>query len=199
MQAAVAGTADRDSDIAQLLQVGHRDRAFALLLPRYEDKVYRLCCALLRERAQAEDVAQESLVRVWQALGNYDCRASLSSWIYAITRNRCLTALAKRRTLQSTGGNEAESRADEVAASARGMAGAATEELRALVDLLPERLRQPLILYYYEERSIGEVALMLGCPEGTVKSSLFRARAALARELQRRGLDDPRHWLEEAS
>ena len=199
MQAAVAGTADRDSDIAQLLQAGHRDRAFALLLQRYEGKIYRLCCALLRNRAQAEDVAQESLVRVWQALGNYDCRASLSSWIYAITRNRCLTALAKRRTLPSTGESEEESRADEVAASARGMPQAESQELRALVDLLPHRLRQPLILYYYEERSIGEVALMLGCPEGTVKSCLFRARAALAHELRRRGLDDPQHWLEEAS
>lgn len=199
MQAAVAGTADRDSDIVQMLQAGHRDRAFAQLLPRYEGKVYRLCCALLRDRAQAEDVAQESLVRVWQALGNYDRRAALSSWIYAITRNRCLTALAKRRTLPSTGETEAESGADEAPASPSGIPEADSLELRALVDLLPERLRQPLILYYYEERSVGEVALMLGCAEGTVKSFLFRARAALARELRQRGLDDPRHWLEEAS
>ena len=71
--------------------------------------------------------------------------------------------------------------------------------MRALVDRLPERLRRTLVLYYYEERSVGEVALMLGCPEGTVKTCLFRARAALARELKRRGLDDPRHWLEDAS
>lgn len=79
MQAAVADAANRDSDIVDLLQTGHGTHAFDLLLQRYEGKVYRLCCALLRDRTQAEDVAQESLVRVWRALSSYDSRASLSS------------------------------------------------------------------------------------------------------------------------
>lgn len=200
MQAAVAGAATRDSDIVQLLQMGHRDRAFAMLLQRYEGKVHRLCCALLRDRTQAEDVAQESLLRVWRALANFDCRASLSSWIYAITRNRCLTALTKRRELSAqSADSEPGARVDELATADHGMADAESDRLRALVDLLPERLRRTLILYYYEERSVGEVALMLGCPEGTVKTCLFRARAALTRELKRRGLDDPRYWLEDAT
>jgi RNA polymerase sigma factor (sigma-70 family) len=68
--------------------------------------------------------------------------------------------------------------------------------LRELVDLLPERYRRTLLLFYYEDRSVSEVASMLSMPEGTVKTSLFRARAALAEQLRRRGLDDPRHWLE---
>jgi len=63
--------------------------------------VYRLCCALLRDRTQAEDAAQDSLIRVWKALERYDRRASLSSWIYAIARNRCLTALDRKRMLDS--------------------------------------------------------------------------------------------------
>lgn len=205
MQAALAGAATRDSDIARLLQMGQADRAFALLLQRYESKVYRLCCALLRDRTQAEDVAQESFVRIWRAIANYDSRASLSTWIYAITRNRCLTALARRDAPQSASTEAVEADIEELAAYAHPPTEATPESeseaevLRALVDLLPERLRRTLVLYYYEERSVGEVALMLGCPEGTVKTCLFRARAALARELKRRGLDDPRHWLEDAS
>ena len=199
MHAAVLDAATRDSDIVQLLQTGRAERAFELLLQRYEGKVYRLCCALLRDRTQAEDAAQESLVRIWRALASYDSRASLSSWIYAITRHRCLTALARRKTRAEAGERVDEGAIHELPVREDGLPQAQGEELRSLVDLLPERLRRVLVLYYYEERSVGEVALMLGCPEGTVKTHLFRARAALARELKQRGLDDPRHWLEEAS
>lgn len=197
MHAAVTEAAERDRDIVELLRKAGRDRAFEELLRRYEGKVYRLCCALLRDRTQAEDAAQESLVRVWKALERYDGRAALSSWIYAITRNRCLTALEKRRSLDSLDelGEEAE-----FGLPATGQPGdGRSEQLLELVQLLPERLRRVLVLYYYEERSVSEVALMLGCPEGTVKTMLFRARAALTEMLQRRGLDDPAYWQEEAS
>ena len=196
MQAAVTEAAERDRDIVELLRTGGRDRAFEELLRRYEGKVFRLCCALLRDRTRAEDAAQESLVRVWKALDRYDSRASLSSWIYAITRNRCLSALERRRPLASLDelGEEAE-----FGLPATGTCGGGhTEQLLELVQLLPERLRRALVLYYYEERSVSEVALMLGCPEGTVKTTLFRARAALAEMLKRRGLDDPAHWQEDA-
>jgi len=205
MQAAVIGAAIRDSDIVELLQAGHRERAFAILLPRYEGKVYRLCCALLRDRTRAEDVAQESLLRVWRALAKYDGRASLSSWIYVITRNRCLTALARESATPSARATAVDEVAGQPAVvldppSAGEVASdEGSELLRGMVDRLPERLRRPLVLYYYEERSVGEVARMLGCAEGIVKTCLFRARAALARELKRRGLDDPRYWLEDAT
>jgi RNA polymerase sigma-70 factor (ECF subfamily) len=199
MQTAVAAAADRDSDIVELLRRGDGNRAFALLLQRYESKVYGLCCGLLRDRIQAEDAAQESLVRVWTALGNYDGRASLSSWIYAITRNRCLTALTRRTADAVASERESGQDPDDLAVSLQPVPEPQSDELRALVDQLPERLRRTLILYYYEDRSVSEVALMLGCPEGTVKTGLFRARAALARELKQRGLDDPRHWLEDAT
>lgn len=196
MHAVVTAAAERDRDIVELLQKAGRHRAFEELLRRYEGKVYRLCCALLRDRAQAEDAAQESLVRVWKSLDRYDGRAALSSWIYAITRNRCLTALEKRRSLDSLDelGEEAE-----LGLAATGQTGdGRAEQLLGLVELLPERLRRVLVLYYYEERSVSEVALMLGRPEGTVKTMLFRARAALTEMLQRRGLDDPAYWQEDS-
>lgn len=196
MQVAVADAAARDSDIAELLRAGNRDRAFALVLERYEARIYRLCCVLLRDRAQAEDAAQESLVGVWKSLDGYDGRAALSSWIYAITRNRCLTALQRRRAMESLSDSEIEQQVASLAAGAAEPAGERGERLRELIELLPQRLRRTLLLYYFEERSTGEVATMLGCPEGTVKTHLFRARAALAAELRRRGLDDPQLWLE---
>jgi len=195
MQTAVVDAANRHSDIAELLRAGHRDRAFEALLQRYEGKIYRLCCALLRDRAQAEDAAQESLVRIWKALDRFDGRASLSSWIYAITRNRCLTALERRRVMDSLSDSEVETELAD-ASAAEEPSEERSGQLRELVDLLPERLRRALLLFYFEERSISEVALMLGCPEGTVKTHLFRARAALTEQLRKRGLADPHLWLE---
>lgn len=195
MQAAVSEATERERGIVELLRTGGEERAFEELLRRYEGKVYRLCCALLRDRGQAEDAAQESLLRVWKALGRYDGRASLSSWIYAITRNRCLSALERRRTLDSL--DELGEEAEPAAPGGREPYDGRAEQLLALVELLPERLRRTLVLYYYEEHSVSEVALMLGCPEGTVKTALFRARAALTEMLKRRGLDDPVYWRED--
>src|SRR5580658_6034155 len=91
---------ERDADIVQRIEAGDLREAFDLIMQRYESKVYRLCFAFMRNRAQAQDAAQESLVRLWRALPNYDGRAALSTWMYAIARNWCLTCLSsKRRTV----------------------------------------------------------------------------------------------------
>jgi RNA polymerase sigma-70 factor (ECF subfamily) len=196
MQATAADAANRDSDILGLLRAGQRERAFDALLQRYEGKIYRLCCALLRDSTQAEDAAQESLLRVWKALDAFDGRAALSSWIYAITRNRCLTALARRRAMDSLSDSEVEAEVARLASPDEEPSDERSALLRELIDLLPDRLRRTLLLYYFEECSTIEVALMLGCPEGTVKTHLFRARTALTEQLKKRGLDDASLWLE---
>jgi RNA polymerase sigma-70 factor (ECF subfamily) len=198
MQATAADAAGRDSDIHELLRAGQRERAFDALLHAYEGRIFRLCCALLRDRGQAEDAAQESLLRIWKALDAYDERASLGSWIYAITRNRCLTVLARRRAMDSLSDSEVEAEVADLA-SADSDTDERAARLRELVDLLPDRLRRTVLLYYFEERSTREVALMLGCPEGTVKTHLFRARAALIEQLRKRGLDDASLWVEVTS
>ncbi len=183
MHSAPAADVAQDRDILALLQSGAVEPAFQLTLVRYQDKVYRLCCALLRDPSAAEDAAQESLVRIWKAIGGYDGRASLSTWIYTITRNRCLTAIERRRELASLSDDAIAAEA-EVQAHAMGTADdeplEGSELLRELVDLLPERYRRTLTLFYYEDRSVSEVAGMLVMPEGTVKTNLSRARAALA-------------------
>lgn len=67
--------------------------AFDLLLPEYRNRVFRLAFAMLGDRAAAEDTAQDVFVRIWKALAGFRGQSSLSTWIYAITRNTCLTAL----------------------------------------------------------------------------------------------------------
>ena len=196
MQAAVDSAASEDRDVIELLQTDGRERAFALLLPRYEHKVYRLCCAMLRDPTEAQDAAQESLVRIWKSLPGYDARASLSTWIYAITRNRCLSALERRRALAAAGDSELDLAGLPAESADTHEPEERSARLRELIELLPERYRRTLTLFYFEDRSVSEVAKQLGQPEGTVKTTLFRARAALTELLRQRGLLDAREWLE---
>ena len=198
-QSAAPNAGSRDLDIVELLQGGAVETAFAQLADRYERKVYRLCCSLLRDPDQAADAAQESLVRVWKALPKYDRRASLSTWIYTITRNRCLTALERRRDLDSMSDPAVAQAAEAVQPSAAEQGRDHLEMLRELVEALPERYRNALILYYYEEKSVDEVAAMLGLPEGTIKTNLHRARAMLLERVRAAGLGDPDFWLEDVA
>ncbi len=189
----------RDQDIVGLLQGGAYEAAFGRLADRYERKVYRLCCSLLRDPDQAADAAQESLVRVWKALPRYDQRASLSTWIYTITRNRCLTAIGRRRETDSMSDPAVEQAVEAAQVSAPEPGQDHLEVLRELVEALPERYRSALTLFYYEEKSVAEVAAMLGLPEGTVKTNLHRARAMLLERVRSLGLGDAEFWLEEAA
>jgi RNA polymerase sigma-70 factor (ECF subfamily) len=170
-----------DQAIVELVQAGRGQEAFERLLPAYRRRVFGLAYGILRDRAAAEDLAQEVFVKLWQALPRYDGRAQLSTWIYAITRNAAVSALrARRREL---------SLADEaVAAEVEGVAApdaAAAEDpaLRRAIDRLPEKQRQAITLYYMDERSVEEVADMMGIPANTVKTHLHRARASLAAAL----------------
>jgi RNA polymerase sigma-70 factor (ECF subfamily) len=107
-------------------------------------------------------------------LPRYDGRASPSTWLYAITRNTCLSARrydALRRTRPLDEAHDAAARASE---------GPATGDAS-------EAQRQVIRLFYLEERSLREVGLLLDMPEGTVKSHLHRARLALARAMNAQG------------
>lgn len=204
-QSALSEAGQRDRDIVELLQGGRHEAAFERLAERYERKVYRLCCSIMRDPDQAADAAQESLLRVWKALASYDQRASLSTWIYTITRNRCLTAIDRRRELDSMSDPAVEQAAEAVGAAAGAGAGSPEaardhlELLRELVEALPEHYRRTLTLFYYEDRSVSEVASMLGQPEGTIKTHLHRARALLLERVRGLGLGDAKLWLEEAT
>ena len=122
-------------------------------------------------------------------------RAALSTWIYAITRNRCLTALERRR-------HELSLSDEGIAAQVEDRTVQPADDdphavLRELVDELPDRYRRCLLLYYFEEQSVEAVAGLLALPEGTVKTHLHRARALLAQRMKVLGLDDARLWLED--
>jgi RNA polymerase sigma-70 factor (ECF subfamily) len=176
MTTAAAPTAD--ADIHQRLQVRQYREAFALLLPRYRDKIFRLSFSMLRNRATAEDVTQDILLRVWRALPGYGAQAALSTWIYAISKNACLSEMRKRRPVVSID-DDAEYDAEMAAVGTTDADDSATVSVTQLLDELPERYRQAVILFYMEDKSYEQTAASLGLPLGTVKALLHRARKKL--------------------
>jgi RNA polymerase sigma-70 factor (ECF subfamily) len=174
-----AGPLESDADVHECLRNGRFRDALALLLPRYRDKVFRLCVSILHDRAQAEDVAQDVFLRVWRALPGYAGQASLSTWIYAITRNACLSELRKKRALVSIDMDEDEYDAEIASLSTSDADDSATTSVAQLLDQLPERYRQAVTLFYMEDKSYEQTAASLGLPLGTVKALLHRARKKL--------------------
>jgi RNA polymerase sigma-70 factor, ECF subfamily len=168
-----------DDDIRQQLEQRRYEAALELLLERFKDKVFRLAFSILHNETLAEDAAQEAWVRIWKGLPGYTGAASISTWIYTITRNTCLTEL-KRRNAHSatsletlTGGEAAASLAYTTGTPGAGM------DVHVFLSALPEQYRRVVTLFYLEQRAYDEVAAMLGLPLGTVKTFLFRAKKEL--------------------
>jgi len=152
---------------------------FERIVEEYQGKVFRLACSILRNEAAAEDAAQEVFIKVWKALPKFHGQSLLSTWIYAISRDTCLSRL-KRERIRETLPLE-EGKVDAMHSRQRDAAG--ESEIRALVDRLPEKYRRVLVMFYFEERSYEQVAEALALPMGTVKTYLHRAKKELASSL----------------
>jgi RNA polymerase sigma-70 factor (ECF subfamily) len=156
----------------RLIQRRQYDAALEQLLNLFEHKIFRMAVTMLRDPGRAEEVTQDVFLKVWRALPDYDGRASLSTWLYTIARNTCLSAVRSAAYRRTTPLDEAAEPA-AVSHIHRDLS------LAQCVAALPEVENRVTTLFYWEDRSIRDVALALDLPEGTVKSHLHRARKAL--------------------
>lgn len=154
------------------------------LVERFERPVFAVCLRMLRHRQDAEDVAQESLVRMVKHLGGWDGSRELLPWVLAIAANRCRTALVRR----SRRPIPAESLPEPVAPPPPQPAGLG-EEVEQALGQLREDHRVCFTLYYEQELSVIEIGEIMGVPEGTIKTWLHRARKQLADLLRSRGYE----------
>jgi RNA polymerase sigma-70 factor (ECF subfamily) len=169
-----------ETEVIGKVSAGRRDEALELIVRAFKRKVFGLALSYLRDRGGAEDVAQEVFIKVWKALPQFDGRATLSTWIYAITRNTSFTALRGRRASVSLSDPDVLASVEAMDAKS-GPSGAELEgdALLRLVEQLPEKQRQVVTLFYMQEQSHEEVSAMLAMPVGTVKTLLHRARERL--------------------
>jgi len=170
----------RDADLLE----AHRRRDYAAVLDgmmqRYRQKVVNLSFSIVREPALAQDMAQLAFMKFWRALPRFDGRAALSTWLYTIARNTCLGELRSRGRWVSFDPAESDDAADVAAEHGSVDPAEATYDVARLLDGLAEPYRRVVVLFYLEERSCDSIAQLLGIPEGTIKSMLFRARKRMA-------------------
>ena len=185
-----------DADVVALAQQG-RERAFRELVRRYERPVFSLVYRMVRDREAAEDLAQDSFVKVLNHIDRYRPEFKFSSWIFKIANNVAIDYLRKRQLdTVSMDGSPHAATAAEVEASSFELADrqeTALDELearelgtaieRAIARLRPE-YRSCIMLRHIEGRSYEEIAATLDLPLGTVKTYIHRARNELRAALQ---------------
>jgi RNA polymerase sigma-70 factor (ECF subfamily) len=165
-----------EDEIRALLRRQQVGQAFELAMSVYGDRMLGLAVSILGDRSAAEDAVQDVMIRIWRALPQFRGDAAISTWIYSITRNRCLTILKQRRGEPvSLDAPESREAAEQVATTPLPNA-----DVWSLLHALPLQYRQVLTLFYAEERSYEEIARALDMPMGTVKTHIHRGRKLLA-------------------
>jgi len=169
---------DDDASLVRRCLAGDRD-GYASLLARHKGPVYSFLRRLVGGAADAEDLAQETFLKAFRALGAYDAARPFRSWLFGIAHHAALDFLRARRpeTLSLDDGDAPLAVPDAAAGPEReaelALDGALVERL---LRALPAPYREVLLLRHAEGLSVEDAAAALGLPEGTVKIRLFRAR-----------------------
>ncbi len=186
---------EREADqlLVERVQQGDK-RAFELLVAKYHRKIIRLISRLVRDHAEVEDVAQDAFIKAYRALPQFRGESAFYTWLYRIAVNTAKNHLATQgrrpEALSDIDAEEAETFADgeqlrdintpESMLHTRQVA----ETVNRAMDALPEELRTAITLREIEGLSYEEIAEAMGCPIGTVRSRIFRAREAIAEKLR---------------
>ncbi len=187
-----------DLERALLRRLRDRDeRAFRELIDLYRDRVFNVTFRMLGNRAEAEDIAQEVFIAVFKTIDTFREESKFSTWLYRVavnhTKNR-IKYLSRRndRNRAELDENTTDSESGVMGGAVRparpdhALQGAQLEQvLQAAINTLDEEHRALVVLRDIEELSIEEICEITGLPDGTVKSRLHRARAALRKKLQR--------------
>ncbi|HYA39279.1 MAG TPA: RNA polymerase sigma factor RpoE [Candidatus Methylomirabilis sp.] len=185
---------ERGIDQKLVARVQRGDKAaFDLLVRKYQHKVAKLVSRYVRDRREVEDVTQEALIKAYRAIGGFRGESAFYTWLYRIAVNTA------KNYLESMGrrppGSDVEVEGAELIESGDGLRDQATPERQMLTDEiaatvhrvienLPADLRTAITLREIEGLSYEEIAQVMDCPIGTVRSRIFRAREAIDQELR---------------
>ncbi|MBB5199372.1 RNA polymerase sigma factor RpoE [Glaciimonas immobilis] len=188
-------TTEREIDQLLVERVQRGDKkAFELLVIKYQRKLMRLVSRLVRDQAEAEDVVQEAFIKAYRALPQFRGDSAFYTWLYRIGINTAKNYLVTqgRRAPTSTESNSEDAETFDDGEQLRDIntpeSLLATKQIAQTVNVameaLPEELRTAITLREIEGLSYDEIAEAMGCPIGTVRSRIFRAREAIAEKLR---------------
>jgi len=190
-----AAMSERDVD-RQLVERAQRGdkRAFELLVEKYQRKLGRLLARFIRDPAEVEDVTQEAFIKAYRALPAFRGDSAFYTWLYRIginTAKNYLMALGRRAPTSTEveaedaeGYEDGEQLRDINTPESVLLSAEIARTVNATIEELPEELRTAIQLREIEGMSYAEIALVVGCPIGTVRSRIFRAREAIAERLR---------------
>ncbi|MDP4090262.1 MAG: RNA polymerase sigma factor [Bacillota bacterium] len=164
---------------------GYED-AFERIYSMYMNKVYNTARMMTEDEKAAEDILQEVFIIIYKKIYKLKHAEAFESWLYRITVNCCNNYFKKRKSTVVT---EDDKLADVIGADTGQTPGEelisreTNDEIYKAVNTLPGKYRECIILYYYSEMSIAQIADVLDCSAGTVKSNLFKAKKALKKKL----------------
>jgi RNA polymerase sigma-70 factor, ECF subfamily len=181
------------SDEALISRIAAGDRlAMQVLYARHHVRVYRFVLRLVGNASTAEDLISEVFLDVWRQAGKFEARSAASTWLIAIARFKALSVLRRKpeEELDDETAEAIEDLADDPETTVQKKDKG--EVLRKCLSALSPDHREIIDLVYYHEKSVEEVAEMVGIPEATVKTRMFYARKKLSELLKAAGVD--RGW-----
>ena len=198
---------DADAPLIERVKLGDK-RAFEMLVVKYQRRIERLIGRMVRDVDLVPDIAQETFIRAYRALPQFRGESAFYTWLYRIAVNTAKKALMelKRDPLVSESAYASRDDDDETSRVENELSDGETPEgllaskeiaaaVNAAIEALSEDLRQAITLREIEGLSYEEIATVMNCPIGTVRSRIFRAREAIAAELRPLlGTDENRRW-----
>lgn len=188
--------ADSDARLVQRALAGEM-RAFEALVVKYQRRIERLIARMVRDSDLVPDIAQETFIRAYKALPQFRGDAQFYTWLYRIAVNTAKKALMdlKRDPLVMESALQKDDEDDETSGRRHELSSDETPEsvfaakeianaVNAAMEALPEDLRQALTLREIDGMSYDEIAQLMGCPIGTVRSRIFRAREAISSRIR---------------
>lgn len=172
---------DADRELVERARAGER-AAFDQLVERYQRRLLRLVLRLLRDQAEAEDVVQETFLKAYRALPRFRGESAFYTWLYRIAINGARNAILRRRLRGA--GAVASPPQDIATPESMLLSKQVMATIDAAMEALPLELRTAIVLREIEGLSYEEIAQIMECPLGTVRSRIFRAREAIARRLR---------------